>query len=437
MLEHFDQDDLLALIEGELPPEQADQLRQQLAADPEAKALVEQYGQDRQLLRSTPVPDLPRDFIPEVEPMLVRPLLVSTPPGSYRRRHRRVARKASIKRWALAAAVFFVVGGALWMTMQHVIWPNMQQIFTPERQLATNTDTETSPEKLQPGTADQSPATSNTEFARAELSTGNVHHYPPALFTADEINNEQPLTPPDDPQQADTTLQPVQFALVFRDMTALEVEIYLQAGLAQIEQPLALVRNFNYQEALAMAETHRRTMMRQRANDPPGQPLTADFEENTTPIPPLTVKDTARHAWEQLLTSLEENERQAARANNQVLPSGQITGSAMLFPDFQQQLDYSSRGASWTMSLPVSDLITFLSLLDELTHHQTHLDILPDEADLDLNRSNSRSDEPTEFFASHWVMHQPLIRELLAQLDQNPQSNYILLPIVLQTESGN
>ncbi len=51
MLEHFDQNELLALIEGELTPQQTEKLRQQLADDPEANELIEQLQHDRQLLR--------------------------------------------------------------------------------------------------------------------------------------------------------------------------------------------------------------------------------------------------------------------------------------------------------------------------------------------------------------------------------------------------
>ncbi|MCZ6543924.1 MAG: hypothetical protein O6768_09685, partial [Planctomycetota bacterium] len=81
MFEKLDEAQLLALVEGELDSQEAESLRQRLAGDPEALAVIERMIEDRALLRCSEVPDLPRDILAELEPQMARPMLVGPSPA--------------------------------------------------------------------------------------------------------------------------------------------------------------------------------------------------------------------------------------------------------------------------------------------------------------------------------------------------------------------
>ena len=80
-LDAFDQDRLLAFVEGELDPTDAAALEAELATVPGARELVRALAEDRRDLRSMPEPAPPIDFRRAVEPALARPMLMESRPG--------------------------------------------------------------------------------------------------------------------------------------------------------------------------------------------------------------------------------------------------------------------------------------------------------------------------------------------------------------------
>ena len=101
MFEGFDEADLLALVEDELDPKREARLRRRLADHPEALAVIERLRGDRDVLRTSPEPDLPTDLLTELEPMMARPMLMPEP-TDWRRRYRRRRPRG---RYAAAAAI--------------------------------------------------------------------------------------------------------------------------------------------------------------------------------------------------------------------------------------------------------------------------------------------------------------------------------------------
>ena len=87
MFESFDESDLLAYVEDELPPEKTDTLRMLLAAHPRALAVIEAMRHDRAILGTDPEPAVPDDLLAELEPMMARPMLMADP-QDWRRRYR-------------------------------------------------------------------------------------------------------------------------------------------------------------------------------------------------------------------------------------------------------------------------------------------------------------------------------------------------------------
>ncbi|MHC5008663.1 MAG: anti-sigma factor family protein, partial [Planctomycetota bacterium] len=86
MTQRFDEAELLALIEDTLDPTDAQRLRQRLASEPEAVALIDRMREDRELLRSIPEPEVPGGLLAELEPILARPMLMPDLPARRRRR---------------------------------------------------------------------------------------------------------------------------------------------------------------------------------------------------------------------------------------------------------------------------------------------------------------------------------------------------------------
>ena len=78
MLDHHDELELLALIEGDLDARQAAALRKRLANEPRAQAMIERMREDRAVLRAMGSPELPADFVARLEPLLARPMLIES-----------------------------------------------------------------------------------------------------------------------------------------------------------------------------------------------------------------------------------------------------------------------------------------------------------------------------------------------------------------------
>jgi anti-sigma factor RsiW len=106
---------LIDYLEGDLAPAAAQAFEQRLKGDPRAAALVARLRADRDALAGTPAPELPRDFVAELETMISRPMLIeSHRPGEYRRQQQQVRARARsrlvVRRLAQAAGIVLLVG---------------------------------------------------------------------------------------------------------------------------------------------------------------------------------------------------------------------------------------------------------------------------------------------------------------------------------------
>jgi anti-sigma factor RsiW len=365
MFDRFDEAALLAYIEDEMSPEQSLALESRLRDEPQVREVIERMREDRALLRSMGQP-LPRiDFVAELEPQLARPMLIEPRPGSYRRqRHRRV-RVARVRRYAAAAAVILIVGGGLWMVLAAT---GVSPRAWIDRQMARDgspapaaIDGTVGPELIAGNGTDQTVPAPDHWPPAGEA----VHHWGPLPSVA---RSRQPtLARQDDdvdrrvPGEATPTLHPAAFAIVLRgdDETATQV---MERGLRRLgsgqrtpaTEPLALVRNFSFDEARAMIEEF-------LVNAPAGslpEPLRAALDPDG---PTVSVKDRP-HVRRSLANGL-----RAARASEDE-PSRQkwsrrLLGSEAFAPDYERQLDFSSRGAVLTASVPVARLETLLDTL--------------------------------------------------------------------------
>ena len=114
MLDRFDESELLELIEGGLDARRAEALSRELDADPKAAGLIERMRRDRALLKSLEEPDVPRDLMQALEPLLARPMLLDSPPSKGLVDDPRRGRRLWPRLTAVAALIALVVLAAVW-----------------------------------------------------------------------------------------------------------------------------------------------------------------------------------------------------------------------------------------------------------------------------------------------------------------------------------
>lgn len=117
MNERYDPDILLAYVEGELAPHEAEALERELAADERLRRLVEQLREDRDALRELPTESPPRDLLADATQQLERDMLIGpapertpAPAGGREGLGRRVHWGRTLTYGALAAMVVLSAG---------------------------------------------------------------------------------------------------------------------------------------------------------------------------------------------------------------------------------------------------------------------------------------------------------------------------------------
>ncbi|MEM7227315.1 MAG: hypothetical protein AAF432_00725 [Planctomycetota bacterium] len=114
MSDGLNETQLMDFIDGTMSPEDVARVEAQLQRDPKAAAVIRRLCADREALVSTPDPEMPRDFVGDLETMLSRPMLIEHEPGEYRRKQHRertqVRTRRVVRRFAMAASVLLLVG---------------------------------------------------------------------------------------------------------------------------------------------------------------------------------------------------------------------------------------------------------------------------------------------------------------------------------------
>ncbi len=396
MFEGFDQHELLAYVEDGLDPARAADLRQRLAAHPQAQRVLERLRQDRETLRSLESPAAPPDLMAELEPMLARPMLLPRQ-ADWRRRYRRR------RRWPLLAAVAslgLLVPAAIvavstgWLTRPAPVDLARARPEVPQPRPA-------------PGPTTAAPGTGPTGGAGADAAT--LDRDPPQQV-AGGTPPRGPTPAPRAPRPAGEPprFAPAEFVLVVRSADESGVVDSLRRSLEDLGADGALVRNFTIVEAQELA-------LGTRGEPRPeglGPLARADAAEPRMPSSPMR-----REARQRPLIE----ERPAAEA-----PSSQLWGLRELAPGYDKQLEFSQRGAAYTVAIPAGRLADLLARLELKEGHQAALRVAPGLG------GRSAPPAPGAPAAAHaWLHDYPLARAAIEDLRADPDA-VIFLPVAIE-----
>jgi hypothetical protein len=100
--------------------------------------------------------------------------------------------------------------------------------------------------------------------------------------------------------------------------------------------------------------------------------------------------------------------------------SALLVGSEELAPPFERQLDFSERGAAYTLSVPAARLMQVLARFQLDEEHETALRVESEQA----------GDAPTD--EQRWLKDWPLAKQAAEALDAHGRNAVILLPVVVE-----
>jgi hypothetical protein len=427
MIPSIDESELIDLIEGQLDARRAESLLRRLQADPKAMALIERLRSDRRALAALPQPPLPVDFVAELEPMLARPMLMQISPEEFRRRARR--RPNPWRRWAAVAAVLVVAAGGLWAGALGLgLWPSAPQAPGVARRDGER-DVLSRPAPRLDGVA---PGASPPGQPWPP-EHGSIHHRAPrslvhaATETVPGRAADRPPAGarpgiPDALVEAKSRIVPSDIAIVLRGSDPALIEASLAQAMRPVEGDAALVQNFSYEEArrleaMWIAQATQRADRRTRA-----EPVLMEADG---------LSPAGRSAALQSLTDRIREQLQLAIGQDpeQHRGSGHIMGPRRLAPSLEQQLDYSSRGASHTLAVPAGVLPDLLARVMLKASEETRLALLPASAPLSEQAPSVNSGRAGMESA---IAARERLRHLLdEQLRAGPDA-VLLLPVIFE-----
>ena len=431
MPERFDEADLLALIEDELDPERAAALRLRLLeADPQTRALVEGLRRDREVLRSTPEPGLPRDFLADLEPLLARRMLTEVPVGEFRRRHARRQRPRSTTLAAAAMLAFAVLGG-VWALSTGLLGPKS----TPGDNLIAFGDPEAAP---QTSTTADRPSRRKTDRLAGEPgepdplapTRGTIHHHKPLdalaeafapLAAADRDDNQRRAVLDAPAPSAQGPIVAGFALLVLSDDEEL-AEQTVQKVVADLGDRTALVRNFSYEEAERLEQQWLIASARARRRAQPTEAATMKSVRSEM----AKALDKNAHRYERLadLARQQFRERRNRDWADETKLSEQLHGPAEAAPSLEQQLELSRRGATHTIAIRVSQLNKLLAGITLESGQATALRMLPGPDDELLKASRALTDLAWEELRK--------VRQLVSRLAEDDADRILFLPVVIR-----
>ncbi|MCI0674648.1 MAG: hypothetical protein L0Y42_02600 [Phycisphaerales bacterium] len=438
MLDRADELEIASLIEGELDEAAAGALRKRLSRNPAALALMERMQVDRAVLRTAAEPALPVDFFERIEPMLARPMLmeataaearlgvgagngvaagVAEPivrPGEWRRQVRRRSRRVVWSRLAVAAVVLMALMAGVWAAVNGVIGA-LQSADGVDERMARNDG------------ADGSSAATGLDVERGGVAeNGVIHHYRPEAVVMRDAGAEDAGS---DVRVADADgelkLVPAKFVLVVQATDAAGVEEAVGRSVSAISERGALVRNFSFDEARKLEQEWR--MARGPGISGEG-PLVSSTEmiESTSWITPERMKILARRVRERLDVL---NAGRGGEEAEKGPMSGQISGAKELAPTLEQQLDFSSRGATLTVSVPVADVVAFVERLNVDEGQATVLRMMPKRTEHD----EAGAEEARAL--DLWLSEGPEVRRAVEKMVAEQSGAVVLIPVIVEGKS--
>lgn len=507
-MDRFDEQLLLALIEDELSPEDADELRRRLEARPDLRAELDAMRSDRLMLRSEPEPAMPGDFLEQVEGRLARPMLLDPAggdharrrgigtPGRFRRRHqpRRGWRIAA--RLTLAASLLLLVAGGAGLIAIGTGALDRDQFWSFGRSPAESETTGDS-RRAAPGA---------TSTESAPFPHGVVHHYGPrglgdAAFGNDAIGDAA-ITMQSE-QRIDEAL-PLDFVLVVRAEDVTRAEQRVHDAVLKLSAHNALVQNMSVDEARYLEAQWL------VANSAPASPATqatpmqAGSELKSAPGQVAPASDAgmtvatdaaqrapAEHAADTAPAGSGPGDltRLAQRAREQMYhmsdppdglsdspPAGtpshrhglghvfsrQLAGPHDRAATIEQQIAFSKRGATHTITIPASQLERLLDELHDDRDLRTELQVLPEPAEMGeappagtrwggdpVGKARSASSEgvvgagdvdtrrqgltrSAESLRELWLSNNAIVRQRFEMLRQQHADQTVYLPIIIE-----
>ncbi len=398
MFEGFDQDELLAYVEDGLDPARTADLRRRLAAHPQVQRALDRLRQDRELLRSLEAPAAPPDLMAELEPMLARPMLMPRP-ADWRRRYR------PRRRWPLLAAVAclgLLVPAALWALSAG--W-----LARPAPVELAQTRPEVTQPRPAPGPTTVAPDMGPTSGGGNAALDDRHPTQQVAGGTRPGGTAPAPRAPrsPGEPPR----FAPAEFLLVVRAADESSVVESLRRSLEDLGTEGALVRNFTINEAQELALLGPRGEPRPEGLAPVARADAANSAEPRVPSSPMR-RGPQRPFIE---------ESPAAEA-----PSAQLWGLRELAPGYDKQLEFSQRGAAYTVAIPAGRLADLLARLELTEGHQAALRLATGPG------GRSAPPAPGAAAAAHaWLHDYPLARAAIEDLRADPDA-VIFLPVAVE-----
>lgn len=435
MLDHFDESDLLALIEGELGPDEAASLWRRISEDPHARGVIQAMQRDRELLQSLGEPPVPVDLLAELEPRLARRMLMAPTGEDLRRRHRRRRRRFG----PIAAAA--VIGLTLFAGVFWAAVSGRLSSTGPETadQFAMATDPAPASIDLSSSGGD---AWLTPRPLVAKQSGGgpvpppgsSIHHRGPldiplVAAGADADDEAAPARfarsgqrpSPNESGDGEVRLLAADFAVVLRFADAQDAQRILQNVAQRFPNRSAVVRNFSFAEAQRLAEAW---LVTARGDNRPSE-TAARFDAarssrlDRKPRSLSDLKLVASRAKSQLAKG---EQRRPTETDHR---SEQLYGPTALAPTFEQQLDFSRRGADYTIAIPASQLRAALAQMQIIESQTTTLRMLSlDEASAEAQRS-------ADAFA---LVDYAQARDAAGRLVQQSPEAVILLPVIVQSK---
>ena len=424
MLNRSDELELLALIEGELDAAAEAALRRRLVGDPQLLALLDKVRTDRAALRALPEPALPRDFLVSLEPLLARPMLMEQPPaqfkkpGEFRRQYLRQTRRIRWSRLAAVAVVLLAVIAGIWGVVNGLMatgprGPNEIAAVTPE-QAHSNL----------PRPTQQSPA------IEPSIPMGLAHHSRPSRLDVDAqapASDERALVRNSPSAQADPAGPLVaDFAIVIRTASADVTEQVMSAALTETAPESAFVRNFSFAEAQQLAREMRPAA---RPDSRGEQPTVASADHRLKPAALVSAAQwralaaQVRQQWEARRTARDTSDDRKSAPE-----SAHLAGSKDAAPSLEQQLEFSSQGATHALAVPASQLSALVERLALTGGQQTALRMLPKEAPAETSATGLDPWQPLSF----WLNEGPQVRQAFERVTHGRPDRMVLVPVVVQ-----
>jgi hypothetical protein len=428
ILDRYNEEHLLAYVEEQLDPAEAEVLNEQLAREPQIRAILDRMRRERAALRAMGTPAAPVDFVAELEPQLARPMLIDPVPGAYRRHHRRKTRARRLMRYALAAGVVIAVSGGFWAAYTFIGNPFS---ITDGDRLVRNDDSS-------PSTADAlSTRTDDGSFGGDDASDETlwpppdaivVHGTPVPLERGGRAVRTHAVRSGDEARP----LIAAPFAVVLEASDMSSAEAMLADAVAALEPEsgargeTTLVRNFTLAEAEILVN---RMFAASGSGPAPPDYVAWIGNERRRAIPEAErakrLREIGRDARRLRSERCEDDEPWFSEV---------LAGSEALMPSYEQQLALSGRGATHALSVPASRLAELIAHLRDESGTSV-LRTLPVAGGAKDPRAVMPLLEPSgAVTASRWVDDLRTIRAFLAELPADAGGERrIVLPVRVET----